>query len=65
MEKLRIIPKPKKREYPPYSKIYMELLKDDGLVLYHMRENFKKIKEFIYSLPKINYTIAMQKINGL
>ena len=63
MDKLRIIPKPKKHEYPPYSKIYIELLKDDGLVLHHMKENFKKIKEFIYSLPehKLYYRYAEDK----
>lgn len=52
IEKLRYIPKPKKYEYPPYSKIYMELLSDDGRVLYHLLENFKKIKDFIYALPE-------------
>src|SRR4249920_3161474 len=49
---LRTIPKPKKDEYPPYSTIYMELLKDDGLVLQHLKDNFTKIKEFIYGLPE-------------
>ena len=33
MLELREIPKPKKDEYPPYSRIYMDLLKDDGHVL--------------------------------
>src|SRR5437867_8802965 len=63
MDQLRIISKPKKDEYPPYSKIYMELLKDDGLVLHHMRENFKKIKEFIHKLPeqKLYYRYAEGK----
>src|SRR5512140_2690571 len=49
---LRTIPKPKKGEYPPYSTIYMELLKDDGLVLQQLRDNFIRIKAFIYSLPE-------------
>lgn len=52
MTLLRTIPKPKKDEYPPYSRIYMELLKDDGLVLQHMKDNFVKIKKFIYGLPE-------------
>jgi len=52
VEKLRYIPKPGKDEYPPYSKIYVELLNNDGLVLYDLRENFKKIKEFIHGLPE-------------
>ena len=51
MEKLRTIPKPRKDEYPAYSEIYMELLADDGLILHHMRDNFAKIKKFIFSLP--------------
>lgn len=50
--KYRMIPKPKKDEYPPYSSIYMTLLKDDGLVLQHMADNFFKIKAFIYALPE-------------
>jgi uncharacterized damage-inducible protein DinB len=52
MTTLRNIPKPTKDEYPPYSVIYMELLNDDGHVLQHMKDNFIKIKEFIYSLPE-------------
>lgn len=49
---LRTIKKPTKDEFPPYSIIYMELLKDDDLVLQHLKDNFRKIKEFIYSLPE-------------
>jgi uncharacterized damage-inducible protein DinB len=49
---LRNISKPKKNEYPPYSAIYMELVKDDGLVLQHMKDNFINVKKFIYSLPE-------------
>lgn len=52
MATLRTIKKPTKDEYPPYSIIYMELLKDDGLVLQHLDNNFHKIKEFIYGLPE-------------
>ncbi|MGE5108061.1 MAG: DinB family protein, partial [Sphingobacteriales bacterium] len=60
---LRIIQKPKKGEYPPYSTIYMELLKDDGMILQHMWDNFYKIKEFIYTLPedKLYYRYAEGK----
>jgi uncharacterized damage-inducible protein DinB len=63
MTTLRTIPKPKKGEYPPYSTIYMELVKDDGLVLQHMKDNFIKIKEFIHSLPeeKLYYRYAEGK----
>lgn len=52
MLELRNIQKPKKDEYPPYSIIYMELLKDDGLVLQHLRDNFIAIRKFIYTLPE-------------
>jgi DinB superfamily len=52
MTALRTIPKPSKEEYPPYSVIYMDLMKDDGLVLQHMRDSVVKIKKFIYSLPE-------------
>src|SRR5258708_4571797 len=63
MTTLRTIPKPKKGEYPPYSIIYMELVKDDGLVLQQMKDNFIKIKEFIYNLPedKLYYRYAEGK----
>ncbi|MGH2664246.1 DinB family protein [Flavobacterium sp.] len=60
---LRTITKPKKGEYPPYSRIYMELLKDDGLLLHHMKDNFIKIKKFIQDLPeeKLYYRYAEGK----
>lgn len=63
MTTLRTIPKPKKGEYPPYSAIYMELLKDDGLILQHLKDNFLKIKDFIYGLPeeKLYYRYAEGK----
>jgi uncharacterized damage-inducible protein DinB len=49
---LRKIPKPGTDEYPAYSSIYMDLLENDGLVLMHLRDNFYKIKDFIYGLPE-------------
>ena len=55
MEKIasfRIIEKPKKEEYPEYSEMYMELLKDDGMVLQNMKDSLPKIKKFIYGLPE-------------
>lgn len=60
---LRQIQKPKKDEYPPYSRVYMELLKDDGLVLQHLKNNFIAIKDFIYTLPeeKLYYRYAEDK----
>jgi uncharacterized damage-inducible protein DinB len=63
MSTLRTIQKPKEGEYPAYSNIYMDLLKDDGLVLQHMKDSFFKIKEFIYGLPedKLYYRYAEGK----
>jgi uncharacterized damage-inducible protein DinB len=63
MTKLRTIPKPKKDEYPSYSTLYMELVKDDGKVLQQMKDNFIKVKEFIYGLPedKLYYRYAEGK----
>jgi uncharacterized damage-inducible protein DinB len=52
MTNLRTIKKPTKDEYPPYSIIYMELLRDDGLVLQHLNDNYFKIRDFIYGLPE-------------
>jgi DinB superfamily len=49
---MKMIQKPAKDEYPPYSAIYMDLLEDDGNVLSHLKENFIYIKKFIYSLPE-------------
>lgn len=49
---LRKISKPEKGEYSPDSLSYIELLKDDGMVLHHIKENFTKIKKFICNLPE-------------
>ena len=51
MKNYRRISRPGKNEYPAYSQIYMDLLKDDDLILDHLNDNFFKIKAFIYSLP--------------
>lgn len=48
---MRLIPKPKEGEFPPYATMYMKLLPDDGLILKHLKDNFKATKEFIDSLP--------------
>ncbi|MFC4220959.1 DinB family protein [Flagellimonas marina] len=60
---MRYIKKPVKGEYPEYSHIYMDLLEDDGMVLKHLWENFVKIKEFVYALPKekLEYRYADDK----
>lgn len=63
MNIFRKISKPQKDEYPEYSHIYMDLLKDDDLILNHLYENFHKIKDFIYSVPKekLTYSYAENK----
>ena len=60
---MRYIKKPVIGEYPEYSHIYMDLLEDDGMVLKHLWENFVKIKEFVYALPKekLEYRYADDK----
>ena len=61
MAAFRKIRKPGKDEYPGYSHIYMDLLKDDDLILDHLHENFFKIKEFNYLLPGMLKTNGQQK----
>ncbi len=60
---MKKIQKPKDGEFPPYAAMYISLLPDDGLVLKHSRENFKSVKEFIFSLPKekLSYRYAKDK----
>ncbi len=60
---MRKINKPVPGEYPEYSSIYMDLLQDDGLVLTHLWNNFKLIKDFISALPeeKLHYRYAEGK----
>ncbi|MEO8516204.1 MAG: DinB family protein [Flavobacterium sp.] len=63
MTPLRIIEKPKKDEYPEYSEMYMELIKENGNLLQYMKDNFSKIKTFIQQLPedKLYYRYAENK----
>lgn len=49
---MRHIKKPMEGEYPAYSKIYMDLLEDDGRVLEHLWHNFLEIKDYILGLPE-------------
>lgn len=60
---MRLIPKPKKGEYPDYAEIYIKLLPDDGLILKHLADNFERAKSFIYTLPpeKLLYRPAPDK----
>lgn len=60
---MRRIDKPVPGEYPAYSKIYMDLLEDDGKILEHLWKNFTAIRDFVYSLPveKLHYRYAADK----
>jgi uncharacterized damage-inducible protein DinB len=57
------IEKPKEGEYNPYAIMYIKLLPDDGLIIKHLKENFKAVKDFILSLPeeKLHYRYAENK----
>jgi hypothetical protein len=49
---MRKIKKPLPEEYPAYSRIYMDLLPDDGNVLQHLDQNLIKIKNYILNLKE-------------
>ena len=57
------IRKPAEGEFDPYAIMYIRLLPDDGLVLKHLKDNYKTIKKFIFSLPeeKLVYRYAEDK----
>jgi hypothetical protein len=59
----RTIAKPATSEYPAYSHIYMDLIKENEPILDQLYNNFHKIKQFIYSLPeeKLLYRYAENK----
>lgn len=65
MSLLRIIAKPLPNEYPAYSAKYMDLLKNDGLVLYHLMNNFLEIRHNITQLSSdiLHYRYAPEKWN--
>ncbi|MGH2564088.1 MAG: DinB family protein [Ginsengibacter sp.] len=60
---MKLIEKPKRGEYPSYAKMYIKLVPDDGMILQHLKNNFKAIKNFILSLPaeKLTYKYAEGK----
>jgi len=60
---MKRIQKPEEGEYNPYAIMYISLLPDDGLVLKHLKENFKTTKDLILSLPgeKLTYRYAEAK----
>ena len=57
------VEKPKEGEYNPYAIMYIRLLPDDGLIIKHLNENFKTVKNFILSVPeeKLLYRYAENK----
>src|SRR5215831_75 len=63
MTTLRLIPKPKEGEYPSYSLMYIDLVKDDGMLLQHLKNSLPKIKKLIYELPqeKLDFRYAENK----
>jgi len=48
---MKPILKPEPGEYPAYAEMYMKWLPGDGLILEHLKSNFRMVKEFIYQLP--------------
>jgi hypothetical protein len=60
---MRTIPKPKKSEYPEYAEMYMKFIPDDGSIFKHLADNFRAVKDFVYSLPpeKLLYKYAEDK----
>src|SRR3982751_3358845 len=53
---LRSISKPHEGEFAPYAMMYIGLLPDDGLVLHHMQENFKIVRDLIQPLTEAQLT---------
>jgi len=60
---MRLIAKPKDEEFPPYARMYIGLLPDDGLLLKHLKDNFIATKELVLSLTeeKLSYRYAENK----
>lgn len=49
---MRKIAKPVVGEYPEYSRIYMDLLEDDGRILEHLWDNFVTLRNFVEQLSE-------------
>ncbi len=54
---MKLISKPKRTEYAPYTAMYIDLLPNDGRILQHLRDNLHRTIKFIRALPKENLTI--------
>ena len=48
----RIIQKPKAGEFPAYASMYIDLIPDDGKLLYHLSRNLKSSRDLVQSLPE-------------
>jgi uncharacterized damage-inducible protein DinB len=49
---MKWIAKPDVGEYAPYTIMYIDLLPDDGRILYHLQSNLENAIKFIRSLPE-------------
>ncbi|HLN97398.1 MAG TPA: DinB family protein [Pyrinomonadaceae bacterium] len=60
---MKLIAKPEKDEYAPYTISYIGLLPEDGLVLRHLQDNLKTTGAFFRFLPteKLTYRYAEGK----
>ena len=49
---MRLIPKPRPGEYPPYAGMYLDLLPDDGRLLQHLRNGLRGAAGLVAGLPE-------------
>ena len=59
---MRRIEKPAEGEYEPYTISYIGLIPDDGLVLEHLRTNFRQTRDLVVSLS--NEQLAYRYAEG-
>jgi uncharacterized damage-inducible protein DinB len=48
----RIIQKPKAGEFPQYASMYIDLIPNDGKLIYHLYYNLNSTKDLIQTLPE-------------
>src|SRR2546422_10107617 len=49
---VRVTEKPRERNFPAYSHIYIDLFQDYCLILKHLADNLKATKSFVISIPR-------------
>jgi uncharacterized damage-inducible protein DinB len=49
---MRLIPKPRPGEYPPYASMYLDLLPDDGRLRQHLRDGLQGAIDLVSGLPE-------------